>query len=194
MVIGDLDWTGERFLPNYAKEMPEVAMEHLSRYFFAKDFCVDKAVLDVACGEGYGSYILAQTAQSVLGVDIAMEAVEHANQLYGGSTLSYERCDATRLKDLDRSFEIIARIRKASETRPNIGPRINAITSIVHTIPVSTPNTVAPINRVIACSTWNIANLDCLAVKIGTKNRIQKYARIPISLLALMSWISYSLV
>ena len=36
------------------------AAEHLARYAMLRSICVGKRVLDVACGEGYGSYLLAQ--------------------------------------------------------------------------------------------------------------------------------------
>lgn len=31
---------------------------HLNRYMIAKPFCENKRILDVASGEGYGSYLL----------------------------------------------------------------------------------------------------------------------------------------
>ena len=47
-----LQWTGERFLPWLSNIQPDIALEHLSRYFAARTFCVGKDVLDVASGEG----------------------------------------------------------------------------------------------------------------------------------------------
>src|SRR5207249_9324746 len=44
----------------------------------------EKRVLDIACGEGYGSAALARAgAASVVGVDISAEACEHARRKYG---------------------------------------------------------------------------------------------------------------
>ena len=48
-----------------------IALEHLHRYAMAKDFAAGKVVLDIACGEGYGSAFLAEVAARVYGVDIA---------------------------------------------------------------------------------------------------------------------------
>ncbi len=42
-----------------------VEQEHLARYRFAQGLCRGKRVADIACGTGYGSEILAETALSV---------------------------------------------------------------------------------------------------------------------------------
>lgn len=82
-----LEWTGERFLP-WMKEST-IAYEHLHRYAYAATLVKDKRVLDLACGEGYGSKMLAAAASSVIGVDIAENAIAHAAVKYGGATLQY---------------------------------------------------------------------------------------------------------
>ncbi|KAB2842623.1 MAG: class I SAM-dependent methyltransferase, partial [Burkholderiales bacterium] len=41
-------------------------------------------VLDVACGEGYGTALLAGQGNQVWGVDLSPAAVAHARQAYGG--------------------------------------------------------------------------------------------------------------
>ena len=49
---------------------------HLNRYLSAKKFIKGKKVLDVACGEGYGTYLLKKWgAAKVTGVDISKEAL-----------------------------------------------------------------------------------------------------------------------
>jgi ubiquinone/menaquinone biosynthesis C-methylase UbiE len=81
-----LPWTGERFVPEVSGQ---VAMEHLHRYLIAAELVAGKQVLDIACGEGYGSAALARTATSVVGVDIAEEAVKHAAARYRDSRLRF---------------------------------------------------------------------------------------------------------
>jgi 2-polyprenyl-3-methyl-5-hydroxy-6-metoxy-1,4-benzoquinol methylase len=46
-----------------------VEREHVARYRFAQRFCKGKTVADIACGTGYGTKILAEVAQSVVGYD-----------------------------------------------------------------------------------------------------------------------------
>jgi 2-polyprenyl-3-methyl-5-hydroxy-6-metoxy-1,4-benzoquinol methylase len=72
-------WTGERYIP---ERTGQIQPEHVHRYLLAREYAKDKDVLDIACGEGFGSAILAKTARSVTGVDIASEAVEHAAARY----------------------------------------------------------------------------------------------------------------
>ncbi|HET9189593.1 MAG TPA: SAM-dependent methyltransferase, partial [Rudaea sp.] len=70
-----LEFTGERFTPECVRE---IRYEHWARYAFALELARGKRVLDAACGEGYGSAMLAGAAASVLGVDIAADAIAHA--------------------------------------------------------------------------------------------------------------------
>jgi SAM-dependent methyltransferase len=76
----DITFTGERFVPGCAGE---IAYEHWHRYAFARPFAAGKRVLDAACGEGYGSALLATVARSVVGVDIDAPAIAHAGARYG---------------------------------------------------------------------------------------------------------------
>lgn len=56
---------------------------HLSRYEFAREHSQGLRVLDAACGTGYGSALLAETAAQVDGVDLSREAIEWAERNYG---------------------------------------------------------------------------------------------------------------
>ncbi|WP_242441383.1 class I SAM-dependent methyltransferase [Stenotrophomonas maltophilia] len=91
--------------------MPEVAgqiaFEHLHRYHFASRFCQGKRVLDVACGEGYGSRILSNAASSVVGVDISAEAVAHAQGKYACGSLEFVEASAASLPFPDDSFDVV---------------------------------------------------------------------------------------
>ena len=106
-----LPWTGERYLPEVHGV---IEIEHLHRYLLAKHLSQGMRVLDIACGEGYGSALLSQTAEMVIGVDISPEAVIHAQEKYKGNTnLEYRigSCSAIPLEsnsvDLVVSFETI---------------------------------------------------------------------------------------
>ena len=52
----EVPWTGERYVPQIGGE---IELEHVHRYLWAEQFAHGKSVLDIACGEGYGSEILA---------------------------------------------------------------------------------------------------------------------------------------
>jgi len=77
--VSDLPFTGERFVPGTPGE---IWIEHWHRYHFASRWAAGKRVLDVACGEGYGSALLARAAREVTGVDVSAQAIAHARKEY----------------------------------------------------------------------------------------------------------------
>lgn len=83
--VPPLDWTGERMVPEKCDQ--DTFLEHIYRYKFALPYAQNHDVLDIACGEGYGSAALvAGGARSVVGVDIDVESVEHARRKYNLQT------------------------------------------------------------------------------------------------------------
>jgi ubiquinone/menaquinone biosynthesis C-methylase UbiE len=99
-----LNFTGERFIPT---EQGEIRYEHMHRYGWVQSLCAGRDVLDIACGEGYGSALLANTAGSVVGVDISNEAVEHARQRYAAQTnLRFVQGSATAIPLEDASVDV----------------------------------------------------------------------------------------
>jgi SAM-dependent methyltransferase len=82
----DLEFTGECFVPGVHGN---IELEHLHRYLQACEIAEDKIVLDIASGEGYGSFMLSDKAAMVTGVDISDEAVNHARSKYRRSNLRY---------------------------------------------------------------------------------------------------------
>ena len=99
-----LEWTGERYLPEVAGQ---VALEHVHRYLCARAYCQGKAVLDVASGEGYGSALLAVTAERVIGVDLAAEAVAHAQARYRRPNLEFRQGSCIAIPLPDASFDVV---------------------------------------------------------------------------------------
>ena len=100
-----LEFTGERFTPECVRE---IWYEHYHRYAFAQPLVAGKRVLDAACGEGYGSALLARSAASVLGLDIAEQAVAHARERYGDRpNLRFAQADVTRLDLAPASVDVV---------------------------------------------------------------------------------------
>lgn len=85
----------------------QVEMEHLHRYFLARDVCRGLDVLDVACGEGYGAALLAQVARSVAGLDRDADAVAHARAAFGSASTHFVEGEATALPFADASFDVV---------------------------------------------------------------------------------------
>lgn len=86
--VPPLELTGERTLPDVPAENYWYR-RHLAVYEWIAARVRSAAVLDMACGEGYGSAVLARTARSVVGVDGNPEAHEHARLRYTRSGLSF---------------------------------------------------------------------------------------------------------
>ncbi len=106
----EMEFTGERFVPALDGD---IKLEHMHRYLVACELVAGKDVLDIACGEGYGTAKLAQFARFAYGVDISSEAVRHANSRYQLDNIKFSTgsCDAIPLPDhcvdLVVSFETI---------------------------------------------------------------------------------------
>jgi len=103
-------FTGERYLPEVGGA---IHAEHLHRYLLALELAKGRDVLDVACGEGYGSHLLATTARTVVGVDIDAEVIRHAAEKYRLPNLRFAQGDCAALPlesgsmDMVVSFETI---------------------------------------------------------------------------------------
>ena len=85
-----LELTGERTLPDVPAENYWFR-RHLAVYEWIGARVIGRRVLDMACGEGYGSEVLSRSAASVLGVDANPDAFEHARLRYIRSNLRFER-------------------------------------------------------------------------------------------------------
>jgi SAM-dependent methyltransferase len=88
--VPPLTLTGERTLPDVPEENYWFR-RHLAVYEWIAGRVAGRRVVDLACGEGYGSAVLARTAQRVVGVDANPEAFEHARAKYTTATVSFER-------------------------------------------------------------------------------------------------------
>ncbi len=99
-----LKFTGERLT---SSADGQIEIEHFHRYFLAREFCRGRDVLDIASGEGYGAAFIAQVAQSVVGVEISPEMVEHANRNYAKDNLRFQVGDARSVPLEDSSVDVV---------------------------------------------------------------------------------------
>lgn len=97
----------ERFTPELRDKHPQLYYEHAHRYLLAKEHIEGGRVLDLACGEGYGSAILAQTADFVLGIDKDQSSIETATVRYPKANLNYLAADCSDTKLESQTFDYI---------------------------------------------------------------------------------------
>ncbi len=96
--VPPLELTGERTLPDVPEENYWFR-RHLAVYRWIAARRAGGRVVDMACGEGYGAAMLAQTAASVVGVDANPEAHEHARLRYRASNLAFEHALVEQFDD-----------------------------------------------------------------------------------------------
>jgi len=103
--MSNLPFTGERFVPG---ARGEIWVEHWHRYHFAARWAAGKRVLDVACGAGYGTALLAARAAKATGVDLSAEAVDHARAAYAQlAKVEFVCASCTQLPLPDASVDLV---------------------------------------------------------------------------------------
>lgn len=106
-----LKWAGELLVTEL--DSAYGTFEHLHRYALALELWHHKVVLDIASGEGYGTNLIAGSANQVYGVDIFEEAVIHARKKYNRPNIEFMVGSATAIPlgdgvvDLVVSFETL---------------------------------------------------------------------------------------
>ena len=83
--------------------------EHLHRYYEAVKYLKgSETVLDLACGLGFGTAILAgKTKGKVIGGDIAEDAIQDSQKYWQRENLSFTVLDGTNLPYADGYFDIV---------------------------------------------------------------------------------------
>lgn len=79
------------------------AAAHVARYALLRPICAGRRILDIACGEGYGSALLARWgAREVVGADISTEAIEAAQLHFSHPEVRFLQGDAEQAATLLR--------------------------------------------------------------------------------------------
>jgi ubiquinone/menaquinone biosynthesis C-methylase UbiE len=83
--------------------------EHLHRYYEAVKYLKgDEKILDLACGLGFGTAILAENTEGgVIGGDIAEDAIEDSKKYWQRQNLSFTILDGTNLPYADNYFDTL---------------------------------------------------------------------------------------
>lgn len=80
-----MNYTGERVIPKQMDPLNNLLLEHIGRYHFSVNYVTGR-VLDIACGVGYGSFLVAKyrkkTIDSILGLDSDPATIAYAKKHY----------------------------------------------------------------------------------------------------------------
>jgi SAM-dependent methyltransferase len=156
--VPPLQLTGERTLPDVPAENYWYR-RHLAVYEWIAARVAGAVVLDMACGEGYGSAVLARTAARVVGVDGNPEAHEHARLRYTGPNLSFE-WGAVESFGEPASFDAVVFLQTIEHVvdPPAVLRHFARILRPGGTVYVSTPNvlTLAPPGAAKSNNPWHL--------------------------------------
>jgi ubiquinone/menaquinone biosynthesis C-methylase UbiE len=82
--------------------------EHIHRYNeVLKIIKSTDTILDIACGTGFGSNILANKAAQVIGGDIDKTTIAENNTIYSKDNLTFQELDGTKLPYDDNTFDVL---------------------------------------------------------------------------------------
>src|SRR5262245_48918466 len=84
-------------------------LDHYARYLFASPLAPNRRVLDIACGTGYGTKLLAEEqALDVVGIDNSYDAIAYASEHYHHARITYRQQDILSLSVLENgTFDLI---------------------------------------------------------------------------------------
>lgn len=156
--VPPLELTGERTLPDVPAENYWFR-RHLAVYEWIGARVAGRRVVDMACGEGYGSEVLSRSAAGVVGVDANPEAHEHARLRYRRQNLRFDRGMVESYGE-PASFDVVVFL-QTIEHLPDPGAVLEHFRRILApggTAYVSTPNvlTLAPPGAVKSDNPWHV--------------------------------------
>ena len=103
--MAETEFTGERVIPGRVED--DLWSEHVSRYAFAASLGVSGDALDIGCGAGYGTAILAVGSRSTAGVDLATEAITYARGHFARPNLLFAAASCLALPFASARFELV---------------------------------------------------------------------------------------
>jgi 2-polyprenyl-3-methyl-5-hydroxy-6-metoxy-1,4-benzoquinol methylase len=151
--------TGERHILNENfnnKSELYLHLMHIATYEYAKNFVKNKKVLDYGCGSGYGTHMLSQVAENVIGADISEEAVDFARKEFHSPNLRFTKIAelGNEKFDIITSFQVIEHVPNDYEYTDKLKKLLNPGGILI----VSTPDKTHRLFKYIQ-QPWNIFHL-----------------------------------
>jgi SAM-dependent methyltransferase len=154
--VPPLSLTGERTLPDVPEENYWF-QRHLVVYEWIAARAHGRRVVDLACGEGYGSAALGRTAASVVGVDANPDAFAHAAAKYTSERVCFER-DMIELWSGDVDCVVFLQTIEHVQEPDAVLERVRELVGPGGVAYVSTPNvlTLAPKGEERSGNPWHV--------------------------------------
>jgi SAM-dependent methyltransferase len=154
--VPPLHLTGERTLPDVPEENYWYR-RHLAVYEWIGARVHGRRVVDLACGEGYGTAVLARTAATVVGVDANPDAFEHARLKYTGPNRRFER-DMIETWSGDADCVVLLQTIEHVQDPDAVLERLRDLVGPHGVVYVSTPNvlTLAPAGAPSSGNPWHL--------------------------------------
>lgn len=83
-------------------------LRHLAAYEFVKgQINPENIILEVGCGEGYGSNYLSKSCKEIIGIDVEKSAIEHAKKKYTSANCSFKEYNGSNIPYDDSHFDYV---------------------------------------------------------------------------------------
>lgn len=105
-----LEKTGERILPDCVNSYEDniLFLRHLYAYEYAKNkIPLNSFVLDLGCGEGYGTKFLSKFSKNVVGLDIDTKVISNAINKYKSENCNFIKYNGRKLPFHDNVFDAV---------------------------------------------------------------------------------------
>ena len=154
--VPPLSLTGERTLPDVPAENYWYR-RHLAVYRWIAERVRGLDVVDTACGEGYGTAVLAERAARVTGVDANPEAHEHARLKYSKPGVRFVRALVESYSEPCDAIVFLQTIEHLEDPRAVLD-HFRSLLRSSGTAYVSTPNvlTLAPPGAAKSDNPWHV--------------------------------------
>lgn len=162
--------------------------EHYFRYDeVVKHIGTNDTVLDIACGEGYGTFkIASHTSGKVFGCDVSAEAVSECREQWKKDNLSYQQMDGTNLEFESGFFDTVVSFETIEHTTEYLAMlrELNRVAKDGSNLFISTPNIVinspsGTVHNPFHTQEWTYDELNAILSNVFDEFKIygQKYNR-----------------
>ena len=144
-------------------------------------------ILDMACGNGYGTYVLSGAVkETVIGGDIEAETIHQCKKEFSLNNLKYEVLDATKLPFENETFDVVVSFETIEHTTQfdKLLSEYKRVLKQNGTLFVSTPNKLLSspdgiIKNPFHTQEWSLQELDPILKKHFGKSELfgQHYSR-----------------